>query len=54
MNFRNDEQITMGLKLISSVKFGNKSITQDNGNLTTYIYSSQKKALYVFPNSTVQ
>ena len=37
MNYRNDEQITMGLKLISSVKLGNKAITQDNGNLTTYI-----------------
>ena len=37
MNFRNDEQITMDLKLISSVKLGNKAITQDNGNLTTYV-----------------
>ena len=37
MNYRNDEQITMGLNLISSVKLGNKAITQDNGNLTTYI-----------------
>ena len=53
MNYRNDEQITMGLKLISSVKLGNKAITQDNGNLTTYTQSSQKKALYVIPNSTV-
>ena len=40
LNYWNDEQtsnITMGLKLISTVKLGNKAITQDNGNISTYL-----------------